>query len=71
MVSDLVGTTEEFLTFMSGASALWTVAYTPCAVRVLIVEDGKERSRKPFVMGFEAEHYEVRVAGTGEEGFSS
>src|SRR6267142_860337 len=67
MTADLVGATEELLTFMSGAAAL-AGRYTPCAVRVLIVEDEKKVA-KALRDGLEAEHYEVRVAGTGEEGF--
>jgi DNA-binding response OmpR family regulator len=37
-------------------------------VRVLIVEDEKKVA-KALREGLEAEHYDVRVAGTGEEGF--
>ena len=37
-------------------------------VRVLIVEDQKKVA-KALRDGLEAEHYEVRVASTGEEGF--
>ena len=39
-----------------------------CAVRVLIVEDEKKVA-KALRDGLEAEHYDVRVACTGEEGF--
>ena len=42
--------------------------YTPRAVRVLIVED-ERKVAKALRDGLEAEHYEVRVASTGEEGF--
>ena len=42
--------------------------YTPRAVRVLIVED-ERKVAKALREGLEAEHYEVRVASTGEEGF--
>jgi len=37
-------------------------------VRILIVEDEKKVA-KALQQGLEAEHYEVRVAATGEEGF--
>src|SRR5882672_10984219 len=37
-------------------------------MRVLIVED-ERKVAKALREGFEAEHYEVHVAGTGEEGF--
>jgi DNA-binding response OmpR family regulator len=43
-------------------------AILPCAVRVLIVED-ERKIAKALREGLEAEHYEVRVACTGEEGF--
>ena len=39
-----------------------------CAVRVLIVED-ERKVAKALREGLEAEHYDVHVAGTGEEGF--
>jgi DNA-binding response OmpR family regulator len=39
-----------------------------CAVRVLIVED-ERKVAKALREGLEAEHYDVRVACTGEEGF--
>ena len=42
--------------------------YTSRAVRVLIVED-ERKVAKALREGLEAEHYEVRVASTGEEGF--
>jgi DNA-binding response OmpR family regulator len=44
------------------------VVILPRAVRVLIVEDEKKVA-KALREGLEAEHYDVRVAGTGEEGF--
>ena len=44
------------------------VVILPRAVRVLIVEDEKKVARA-LREGLEAEHYDVRVAGTGEEGF--
>lgn len=44
------------------------VAILPGVVRVLVVEDEKKVA-KALRDGLEAEHYEVRVAGTGEEGF--
>ena len=37
-------------------------------MRILIVED-EEKAAKALRDGLEAEHYQVRVAGTGEEGF--
>jgi DNA-binding response OmpR family regulator len=40
----------------------------PCAVRILVVEDEKKVA-KALRDGLEAEHYEVQVARTGEEGF--
>src|SRR5712692_1650115 len=64
---DRVGATEESLTFMSGAAAPG-VAILLCAVRVLIVED-ERKVAKALREGLEAEHYDVHVAGTGEEGF--
>ena len=39
-----------------------------CVVRVLIVED-ERKVAKALREGLEAEHYDVRVAWTGEEGF--
>ena len=42
--------------------------YTLRTVRVLIVEDERKVARA-LREGLEAEHYEVRVASTGEEGF--
>ena len=44
------------------------VAILRCAVRVLIVED-ERKVAKALREGLEAEHYDVRVACTGEEGF--
>ena len=44
------------------------VAILPCAVRILVVEDEKKVA-KALRDGLEAEHYEVQVARTGEEGF--
>src|SRR5260370_15194501 len=64
---DGVGATEESLTVMSGAAAPG-VAILLCAVRVLIVED-ERKVAKALREGLEAEHYDVHVAGTGEEGF--
>ena len=52
---------------MSGAVAP-DRRYTPRAVRVLIVEDEKKVA-KALRDGLEAEHYDVSVASTGEEGF--
>src|SRR5712671_1332962 len=52
---------------MSGVAAL-EAAILLGAVRVLIVEDEKKVA-KALRDGLEAEHYEVRVASTGEEGF--
>jgi CheY-like chemotaxis protein len=37
-------------------------------MRVLVVEDGKKVARA-LRQGLEAEHYDVRVASSGEEGF--
>src|SRR5712692_1081434 len=64
---DRVGATEESLTFMSGAAACGT-AILLRTVRVLIVEDEKKVA-KALREGLEAEHYDVHVASTGEEGF--
>ena len=47
---------------------LEVVAILRCAVRVLIVED-ERKVAKALREGLEAEHYGVRVACTGEEGF--
>ena len=44
------------------------VVILPCAVRILVVEDEKKVA-KALRDGLEAEHYEVQVARTGEEGF--
>lgn len=52
---------------MSGAAAA-DFRYTGLAVRVLIVEDEKKVA-KALRDGLEAEHYDVRIASTGEEGF--
>src|SRR5262247_3142223 len=42
--------------------------YSPMSMRVLVVEDEKKVA-KALREGLEAEHYDVRVAATGEEGF--
>jgi DNA-binding response OmpR family regulator len=52
---------------MSGVAALGA-AILLGAVRVLIVED-ERKVAKALREGLEAEHYAVRVASTGEEGF--
>src|SRR5258706_4886407 len=39
-----------------------------CAVRILVIEDEKKIA-KALREGLEAEHYEVSIADTGEEGF--
>ena len=59
--------TENFLTSMSGATGSGA-RYTRPSVRVLVVEDEKKVA-KALRDGLEAEHYDVRVASTGEEGF--
>ena len=59
--------TEEFLTFLSDARGE-RGRYTATTVRVLIVED-ERKVAKALRDGLEAEHYEVCVASTGEEGF--
>ena len=61
------GATEEFLTFLSGAVAT-RPRYSPSEMRVLVVEDEKKVARA-LREGLEAEHYDVRVASSGEEGF--
>src|SRR5262247_29435 len=42
--------------------------YSPMSMRVLVVEDEKKVA-KALREGLEAEHYDVQVAATGEEGF--
>ena len=44
------------------------VAILRPTVRVLVVEDEKKVARA-LREGLEAEHYDVRIASTGEEGF--
>ena len=66
-------TTEEFLTSMSGATPSPARLYSPAErevshVRILVVEDERKVARA-LREGLEAEHYDVRVATTGEEGF--
>src|SRR5207302_1043693 len=61
------GATEEFLAFLSDAVATRS-RYSPCEMRVLVVEDEKKVARA-LREGLEAEHYDVRVASSGEEGF--
>jgi PleD family two-component response regulator len=66
-------TTEDFLTFMSGAASPRARLYSPPRreagdVRILVVEDERKVARA-LREGLEAEHYDVRVAATGEEGF--
>jgi two-component system copper resistance phosphate regulon response regulator CusR len=66
-------TTEDFLTFMSGAASPRARLYSPLRreagdVRILVVEDERKVARA-LREGLEAEHYDLRVAATGEEGF--
>jgi len=47
---------------------LYTVCPAEPPLRILVVEDDKKVARA-LREGLQAEHYDVRVAGTGEEGF--
>ena len=70
-------TTEEFLKFLSDYAAARDPVYNAGAraaleaehtVRILIIED-ETKVANALRAGLEAEHYEVTIAATGEEGF--